>query len=458
MVAKTTTLHYLTGQGHGHSGMDAGLHWAVLVGFFILGIVGALARPFAAFVFAIGVSISLPTNMLLFARLPALGPYFNGLDACMLICLLAVIVEWWNTVLAGRRPTLAVPWVACAILAVLVMGLTISVWQFGFDYEVLRSFRWAVQLPFLIVIGANLVKTPARAKALLWVLLVGGIVSQIQFLLFVARGVRDNDVTAVRILQFVFSASSIWLVAGPFVTVDGRMPRPWLQLGVGALFAGAVVALQTRSLVLGIAGGMALYYLLFIVGRHAHPIVRLAPYYGLAIFCAGLIAVLGIGETATSLFHRFYTTVADFGVVDVSTHRFDAGALELMAWVESPIVGNGLEFFVRYDFEQKGLNHLGYLTYLSQLGIVGFVVYAVAFPIAVLRRARRLFRHPGRSSAVMHVAALTGAMVLMNTVQYLFSASYLNLAVVPGVLVGAVWALDRANTDSADFQSPSGTA
>jgi hypothetical protein len=123
---------------------------------------------------------------------------------------------------------------------------------------------------------------------------------------------------------------------------------------------------------------------------------------------------------------------------------------EINDWLNGNVViGRGLYY---YDIHRReriadssgnrpAWGHLGYVAYLSQLGIIGLIVYGIYFPLGVLFRARKIMRRADLPPSVSHLAALTGALFISQPIIFIFSNSFLGKAILPGLLAGAVWAI-----------------
>jgi hypothetical protein len=87
--------------------------------------------------------------------------------------------------------------------------------------------------------------------------------------------------------------------------------------------------------------------------------------------------------------------------------------------------------------------HLGYVTYLSQLGMLGFIIYAMYLPITVICESRSLWFR-GNDPAICYLALLGGASMVFLSLMFVMSSQFLSPGFeAPGVLYGAMWSLNR---------------
>jgi len=148
-------------------------------------------------------------------------------------------------------------------------------------------------------------------------------------------------------------------------------------------------------------------------------------------------------------------------VVAVVTNRIDrlindkvhygtrgrAFVTETCHWADGTLVfGRGLFFFQAIKNSPLGsqhvaFGHLGYVTYLSQLGLFGLLVYGLGVPLHVMRTGVYLWRN-SESSSLQFLALLGGASIISLSVMFVGSSHFLGLGYeTPGVLYGAMWVL-----------------
>lgn len=415
----------------------AGVTVVLCIGAFLL-----IVRPYWAFLFSVLVPVGLSIKTMVFSRFPGLGPYFNLYDASLLIAVAATTVE----VLRGRTRW-RLPGVSLAMMMVLIVGFINTTATFGFAYETLRALRWGLNVPLLIILGASMVTSQERLRQLLAVAFAGAVGAELQHLVLVVLGnSADVGTMQLRSTLFTLSRSESWLIAGPLL-LSGRVWRPALQVFAGSVFLLANLSHQTRSIGIGIAGAMLVYYLWFAPARYRYRKLR----YVVAVFAVTFIVAipqLSLSDLASNYADRFRQALTA-GQDDRSAEaRRLAFHIETRDWMAGNLlIGRGLDYFHIYgagvegETQEAGFGHLGYITYLSQVGIFGFLVYALWFPLSVLLRARKLMLNVGATDTTRYAASLTIAAMLFSVISFVFSNHFLATHILIGVLAGAVHGL-----------------
>ena len=414
-----------------------------------IGLILVLIRPYWAFLFGIFVITASSLNIGIM-RTEELGAYFNVIDACTLVIILAALLE--------KKRTLLLPAPFVILSAVLIMGYVNSLFYLrtyqNFYYS-LQGLRMGINLPLLTFLTANLVQDKDKVRSLLLALVLAAIVAEAQhlFMAVAAKGVSED--VDIRTGQFIRSVSDLWLLAG-FYVVGGSIPRRRVQMAIGVLFLVVFIVSQTRSTGLAFIGALVPYYLWFLKGPQAY---RWQRFKGLIpVFIIGLImlAVMGLSAVISGYAERYAKTVE---TGEGTESRWNAMRVELNAWLDgNPFIGRGLSFYAGGKYKRGvfgiAFGHLGYVTYLSQLGLIGFLVYAFWLPLVILLRARLLLQQPHAPPEVVHLAAVTGACFIYYPLMFFFSSSFLSASYVPGILTGGVWGL--TSLKSADSRVPTG--
>jgi hypothetical protein len=403
-----------------------------------VGLVLVLFRPYWAFLFAIFVLTATSINVGIM-RTEELGAYFNVSDACTLVIILACLWE--------KKRTLLLPAPTVILSAVLTMGFLNSLANLGLTYGVLRTMRWCITVPLLIFLAANLVQDQRKVRSLLLTLVLAAVVAEIQhlFTAFAASGLLEENLEAARTSQFIYSGSDLWLLAG-FYVVGGVIPHRRVQTAIGALFLAGFLTMQTRSMGLALMATWMVYYLWFLKGPQAFRWQRFKSLLPIVIVGVNILAILGLSAVISGYGERLVTTVEKG---EGTQSRWNDLYVETNAWLDgNPIIGRGLNYFESRQFGKGsisktgiGYGHLGYITYLAQLGLIGFLAYGIWFPLAVVLRSRRLLQQPQAPPEVVHLAALTGAAFIYYPLMFLFSSSFLTVTYVPPILVGGVWGI-----------------
>jgi hypothetical protein len=403
----------------------------------VLGLLLTVFRPFVGFLISVVVPISLNSHTMTFTRIA--GPYFNLYDACALVGILALAAS-----LIRERRRLIVPRIVLAMGGVLLTGFSLSTVQFGYTYETLRALRWAITLPLYCVMGANMVNTPTRCRSLLLTSFAGALFAKLQHLWVVTTGrLIGLGGSKLRVMGFGTAKSEAWLVAGPYA-VRGKIAHPVIQIAAGALFLAATITHQTRTVAVAIVGALPLHYAWFRTKQASGGIVRTlvvgAILCGLTLFALGQ---LGLTDTMQNYADRITQTIETRGGDSSAEARKLAVRIEVEDWLESGLlVGNGLFYFQRYGsgvegvYDEGGFGHVGYVTYLSQLGLVGFLVYAIIFPLMVLRNTRRIIKDSRLPEFIRYLGILTAAIFLYCAVAFAFTNHFLWTEILPGVCGG----------------------
>ncbi|HEY5956806.1 MAG TPA: hypothetical protein VIV60_09650, partial [Polyangiaceae bacterium] len=269
-----------------------------------------------------------------------------------------------------------------AMFGVLLLGFANSIFSFGYTHGALRGLRWGLNLPLLYIVARNLLNSEERVRQLFRVLIFGAAVAEFQHLFFVASNfdATSGNESQLRLIAFGAAHSEAWLVAGPFVS-RGRIGRPLLQIGLGLLFLIANVSHQTRSLAMAACGAAILYYAWLVPGQIADKMRRFRVVIIVGVIgLFGIIPQLGYGGFVDAYSDRMEQLVSDR---ESNISREMAFNIELDDWLSGNLlIGRGLAYFFSEPprsgvGEEVAWGHMGYITYLSQLGLIGFVVYAI---------------------------------------------------------------------------------
>ena len=154
-----------------------------------------------------------------------------------------------------------------------------------------------------------------------------------------------------------------------------------------------------------------------------------------------------------------YTTLADDALrMQTTVTRQNQIRVELDLWQQSGPIGwlLGQGFAYRWadsivaiygsrsdEGERVAWGHVGYVTYLSNLGILGFIVYGVYITASIARTSYYLFLNSvEKSFQLISLWALIA--VIVNAVNFSMSASYLQPElIVVGLIYGSVYGIIR---------------
>jgi hypothetical protein len=439
--------------------MEAQGYPAILI-FVVLGIGIPLAivRPYYAFLFALLVVTAGNTARFNQTRLPGLGPLLNLTDACLLVAFAAFFFDR-----IVRNKPVWVPRIAGLLVFVLAIAAIQSFWKLGWTYETLRAFRWALDLPIGLLLGANLVTSAKRARLLIVSLLLGTILSAGQHLLFAASLWRTMSLNmenygVIRTISYG-GMSATFLLAAVVWRPAATPAKKVLYLLIGILFVTSQLLNQTRSLWLAMAATAACLMVLFKVRYSLRQVLRLclllcvvstAFVYGLRCVMPGLDAVRLVNERMETL------TVDNPRFSEHTGTRKRDFQVEMSHWWEGTLIfGRGLDFFQtipnpRDPRRYVAFGHLGYVTYLSQTGLIGLMVYGFCFPLSVLYAGRLLWRY-GREASVRYLALFGTALIVGAAITFTMSSSFLSMGMAAvGIVCGSMWSLAHRMTRAAN--------
>ena len=424
--------------------------------FIVLGVGVPLAflRPFAAFLFATFLLTAADTAMFNKTRTAMLGPFLNLADTCVLLALIALFFEKFRT-----KEPFRLPQVIALMLFVLAIAAAQSLWRFGFTHNTMGPIRYAVEVPIAYFLGANFVTSTARARKLIATLLCGAVAAAVQHILFVATIWRSKDLSMdtynlMRTITFWAGCmSSAFLLSGIFWRMPADTMKKGLCVAAALLFLATLFLNQTRSLWIATAGAVPVLMLVSKRGDWMRVSARLAV-GGVAIvlflsaLCQYLMPGLNISRLAG---HRIATLLSVDAMASGAGSRQRAFHIEMRDWLDGTMVmGRGLSFFQVYEegtsrdpSRKVAFAHLGYITYLSQLGVIGLLVYGFYLPLGVFRNGLWLWRH-AEPPVLCYLGLLGIASIVCLSIMFLMSSQFLGVgSFAPGVLYGAVWAAVR---------------
>lgn len=423
----------------------AGYPSVVLYLTLLLGLPMALVRPFKAFLVVAFLVAAADATAFTYTRTQLLGPYFNANDACLLVALASALSHG-----VYLKNGIQLPNVVKWIIAVLLIGFTQSWFVMGgFSYEVLRSLRWAMTLPVYFVIGATMVDDERKVRQLLIALFLGSAVSAVEHVLFVRSLVDHHASTSFDIGQFrtiAFRSPGVWfLLAGIIWLPKIKGINRIVMLGAGALFAVSVLLNQTRSIWISSIAALPLIFLLFKQKKRALKTVML-PVISAIMFAALFIFMYFITPNISpaDIVMERVRTLTDQDIRFRSTiTRLLSFKLEMEAWSKGSLVfGRGLSYYSNSFSEyHEGFpvawGHLGHVTTLAQLGLIGLLVYSFYLPKIVIQASRRLWLDT--SPEIKFIGLLAGTSIIWSWLCFFMSDSFLSQHAADGVIFGTAW-------------------
>ena len=415
-----------------------------------MGILLAFVRPYVGFLFAVLLLTAGHVTMFNQTRLAGLGPYLNLSDACVLVAVAALFFDR----LAAKQPV-RVPEIVPLLLFVVILGAVQSFWKLGWTYESMRALRWALEVPIALFLGANMVTSADRARRLVGILLAGVLLAAIQHVAFVANiwRARSLSMETYENMRTIGFWGGCLAPAFLLTAVVWKLPSSWIRKGLwlvaGGLFLTTIFLNQTRSIWIGLTLAVPALAVLF-KKRHYMASVAKVGAFGLAtvvllIFvCQQLVPGLNVASLFTDRMELLVNSKT--AGVHMGTRERALG-VEMAQWWDGTLVfGRGLCFFQDIENSENpayriAFGHLGYVTYLSQLGLIGLAVYGLCLPVGLIRRSRFLYFHSDQR-AVQYLALLAASSILCLSLIFVMSSHFLALGYfAPGVLYGGAWSL-----------------
>ncbi|MFC1850235.1 hypothetical protein ACFL27_08595 [candidate division CSSED10-310 bacterium] len=411
--------------------------------FFILitGIPLALLRPNKAFLYVVFLVSAADTYTFTFTRTKLLGPYFNAHDACLIVAISSLLPHCLIL-----RKKLLIPDVVKWILLILGIGFIQSFYILGwkYDYFLLRSLRWALSLPLYFVIAATLVDEKNKVRPFLIAVLVGSVVSAIEHIYFIISHTQDFlSTSSIREIRTIaFRSPGIWLLpAGIIWLPKAKFTYRILIYGSGSLFALSVLLNQTRSI--WISSVLVLPLTMFILPQKnimikavVIPIAMISLFTGMIFFKTYLLPEIKLG----SIIEQRGQTLLEDNQRHYSTRtRQLAIKFELGAWSEGILIlGRGLNYMAsNTDDKNIAWNHLGHITTLAQLGLIGFFIYSFYLPKVIIQGSRRLWKLP--SPEIKFLGLLACLTMIWCWICFIMSDSFLTQNPMRGIIFGAAW-------------------
>jgi hypothetical protein len=287
-------------------------------------------------------------------------------------------------------------------LGVVVLGIGNSLVRFEWNYDTLRVFKAAFYFPAGLYIGANWRSEPRDSAGFMKMFVIAAFLQSVRQIVYFDRFDVSADVVSTRTLRYFLSGLPV-----VFLIVRSHDYEPWRGWD---WFYFPAIAFSTAGLILQQTRSAWIPQVLFCVLAVGSWLTRGMLMDSLKVFrstiAMGLpivLLLLAIGRYTSwniDLFDLFvHGHAADFSD---SSGRWEATQFEITEWFDGNLlIGNGLGYFTapRYaGYEDMAWGHNGYIAYLSNLGLLGFLVYAILVPVAYFKAIRRLVGSgdPGR--------------------------------------------------------------
>lgn len=422
---------------------------------FTIGIITAISRPYTAFLFGIFISLSLGTESLYLAKLPGLS-FITMID----VCLIVIIFAWRRDKKKSSEGNFGAKKIGLVLISVLLIGFFQSLVRYEYPYLTFRALRWAINIPLLIIISADLVNTKERVNSLLIVLLSADVTSSFQHLFWLTTqganySVEDSS-NAFRNISFLRGQTG-WIASG-FFTTGKNIFKPWLQLSIGVLFIVVLITQQTRSVAIGLIASIIIFNFLFVKKIELDIFVKILITLILMLGVASIVLKMtGYENLLVAYIDRITQTSLDSGGNSDTLTRINAFNVETNDWISgNPIFGEGLFYYQRYGFGLEGSNisttgyvafgHLGYIIYLSQLGLLGFIAYGFWFPISIVIKSKQIFDCYQNIPSIKYLSCLTATTFIQCMIGFAFSGSFIGgYLLIPGILGGSIYGVNKSD-------------
>ena len=420
----------------------------------VITIVGGLFlvwRPTWVMLLSIGLETALSMARLTFTRFPFGNDLLNAHDLLLLLALIAVLATGYR-----KRQQTYVPLIVVGLLWVLLFGFLLSVVKIpGNMYELVRMLRWGLTLPLYYFVGRNACGDREALNLFLWALMLGVLIGAGTHVLGSSiLLLKGRSLESIRDIQYLGGAVPAWVVAAiargtPWT--DTRRKRLLVSLSVLMGLISIAISL-TRSLWIAVVIAIPLTWIVFRKRRTKSAKVHAAS-HGLPVLGFGVVVVVFLSLLSSNMITELTKRLLSVGqLFQGNTLAFGdrkvSFALDFAAWFHSPLVGQGLTYWaplvgnVKYSDMLNAWGHLGYITTLAQLGLVGFGVFYLWLPVAVMKNARLLW--VSVDDTARQLGLLGGAWMIMLLIEFLMSGNFISISISGAGLTWGALAAYRA--------------
>lgn len=426
--------------------MELGYSPIFLILIMAVGLPLALLNPNMAFL--VGIVLVTGGNVHSFnaTRVGFLGPFLNLNDACELVVLTALLVKSFQ-----NSVDLKIPLPLMLLVAAVGIGAFQSFLLFGATYENFRSIRWAIDFPLAFWIGYNFINEDQDCRLLVYALLIGASWAVFQhfyhvIVLLASSTLNLGNYSSLRTISY--SGGGIgpaFFLAAIVMNYHKDNFKRLVWYGLCLMFVVSIFLTQTRSQILAFMLSAPLIMLILKPRRSSYLLIRSIAVL-IVVFLAINVAVkLYLPDISfqAMIFNRLKLTLFEDPDTAALTSRLNQFDIEIDHWAEGVLIlGRGLYFFQKLAQEDTGyiaFGHLGYVTYLAQLGIIGLFIYGFYLPYQTLKRGAGIF-FAKISNEQSYLGLLSVASVLYLSIMFIMSSNFLALGYfAPGVLWGATW-------------------
>jgi hypothetical protein len=382
-------------------------------------------------------------------RTPWLGAFMNLNDTCLYATLWALFYDWLR-----HRSKIQLPGPVVAMVGILLVASFQTSLRLGVTYDTIRALRWALSFPIAFFAAANFHWDEKRAWQLAGALFLGAFLAGVQHSILIIRIGPLAYHGFARTIEFLASGiPQAVMVVAMLLPLPRRLGLRFFYLFAMGFMLLSTMLSQTRSVWLAMIASIPMAFLCYRQPQRLGLILRLVVVGVVGLLIAVLVFQAAFPEMdlIEMTLDRFFLLMDKTASEGSTGTRMRAFEYEMSHWKEGTwILGRGLDFFQGERYFNEGAfstriayGHLGYVTYLSQLGLLGLFIYAVYLPWRGLKTSIRLWNATSVES-YRYLAALSGVVIFFLCVMFIMSSSLLGLAYHPaGLVLGAAWAIDR---------------
>jgi hypothetical protein len=419
----------------------------------IIGLVLLIFRPRWAFFFIVFGLACRHFNMAVFTRSSFLGEFLNLNDLFVWIGILAMVRIGW------QEERIWAPKILLAIIAILVIGDFHSLYNYSFDYGVIRVIWGSWIFPLTMLVAINMVRTSQDARNFYWALFFGALVAAVQHLIFLQEQSMLGNALFIegglRTIAYILSGGIFLVISAFFVDMRRMLQSSYLfifwLMGL-SLIAISYVLSFTRTIWVGALVAAGTLFLIFyqerrkLYSRLGYALILIVLIF--LVFRVANIYVLKGVDVAESIDERADFIRYEDSFEDAYQTREKGMETELQLWKNSFILwGVGASYppkLLDATIEESGaLGHVAFSTYLAHFGLIGLIVYGLLLPFLTIRTGRRYyFQHQLDYGGALAVTAM--ALACFDVATLLSSNQYLTpIGQVQGLIYGALWGLAR---------------
>ncbi|MDH5716434.1 MAG: hypothetical protein OEZ22_02215 [Spirochaetia bacterium] len=422
-----------------------------LIVLLFLGILLIIIKPYYGFLYIVFWNAAADYAAFTLTRFSFLGPFFNAHDACLLIGIIALAAH-----IFVYNKKLIIPNIVIWIFIVLLIGFFQSIIIIGWEYEIIRSLRWAVSLPVYMIIAVNIIDKEEKINLFLLVLFIGSLASALNHIIFVQEKISLSEVSSHDINLYrtiAFRNPGLWILLTGLFYLPKNLPINRIYIWLAALlFAISTLLNQTRSI--WIASIFSLIPLIFLFPQKKSSIkLLLIPfsifflYMAMQTLSSYIFPNFNVDNIITS---RISTLIEESDRAQSTITRQLSYKREMEEYMKGTLIfGKGLSFYMPFVDETYGSfrvawGHLGHITTLAQFGIIGLFIYSFYFPFKIIKISRELWK--SNSEVIKFISILAGLIMIWNWICFLMSDSFLTIHNIDAIIFGTAIGLYIINT------------